>query len=69
VIKPQQGMAEVDRSAYVTATITLRGQKIRSATEWISDKRVEVQGRSDVQSASVRIAPGGVSIIEFRTSP
>jgi hypothetical protein len=33
VYKPQQGMAQVDRSAYVNVTISIRGQQIQSANE------------------------------------
>nr|MDQ2937094.1 hypothetical protein [Acidobacteriota bacterium] len=38
VYKPQQGMAQVDRSAYVTTTIGLRGQRLQDVTDWISEK-------------------------------
>src|SRR4030095_12577501 len=38
VFKTQQGMAQVDRSAYVTVTIGLRNGKIQSATDWITDR-------------------------------
>jgi hypothetical protein len=60
VFKTQQGMATVDRSAYVTATITLPGMK--SATEWTSDTPVRI----DNGSLSVRIAPGSLAIVELR---
>jgi hypothetical protein len=64
VYKPQQGLAQVDRSAYVTAKIGLRGQSITGAVDWITDKAVEVQRESN--QLSVRIPPGGVAIIELR---
>jgi len=57
VFKTQQGMAQVDRSAYVTATITLPGQQIQSATEWTSDKSL------DVNNVSLQIAPGSLAIV------
>jgi hypothetical protein len=63
VFKPQQGLAQVDRSAYVSATISLSGQPIQKAMDWISDKEVEVKSQN---SATVSIAPGGVAIIELR---
>jgi len=59
VFKTQQGMAQVDRSAYVTATITLPGQQIQSATEWITDKSL------DVNNVSLQIAPGSLAIVEI----
>jgi hypothetical protein len=67
VFKPQQGLAQVDRNAYVTANISLRGQAIQSAVDWITDKAVDVQ--RGAKQLSVSIAPGGVAIIEIRTRP
>ncbi|HEV7743430.1 MAG TPA: hypothetical protein VGO56_00415 [Pyrinomonadaceae bacterium] len=63
VFKPQQGLARVDRSAYVKATLTLPGQSIQKAVDWIDDKEVEVTGQN---ALTVSIAPGGVAIIELR---
>jgi hypothetical protein len=62
VFKPQQGMAQVDRSAYVTATISTPGKEIRSATEWTSDAPLKPE--NDV--VKVQIPPGGVAIVELR---
>lgn len=64
VFKPQQGLAQVDRRAYVDAIINAPG--ITKATNWIDDIAVEVKnknGRSEVGSS---IAPGGVAVIELR---
>jgi hypothetical protein len=66
VFKPQQGMAQVDRSAYVTATISLPSRQIQSASDWITDKPVEVKTQNDEGVVTVSIAPGGVSIVELR---
>jgi hypothetical protein len=66
VIKPQQGLAQVDRSAKVTARISLSGKAIQSATEWLGEKSLEVQksgGRSEV---IVEIPAGGIAIVELR---
>lgn len=63
VFKTQQGMAQVDRNAYVTVTIGLAGQQIAGATEWISDTSLKF----DRGNVSVRIAPGGVAVVEVRT--
>jgi hypothetical protein len=62
VFKTQQGMAQVDRNAYVTVTI---GPEIVSAKEWISESDLRV----DAGSVSVRIAPGGVAIVELKSKP
>jgi hypothetical protein len=63
VYKTQQGMAQVDRNAYVNVTISLRANKIQSATDWISDAALKV----DANNLNVRIAPGGVAVIELKT--
>lgn len=63
VYKTQQGMAQVDRNAYVDVSISLRDEKIQSATEWISDAALKVQS----EQLNVRIAPGGVAIVELKT--
>jgi hypothetical protein len=65
VLKPQQGMAQVDRSAYVTATISLGPAQISQAVEWLGDKPLEVKTQDGESSVSVRLAPGGVSIVEL----
>jgi hypothetical protein len=60
VLKPQQGMAQVDRSAYADVTIALPG--IQSATEWTSDTSLAVkEGKLTVQ-----VAPGSLAIVELR---
>ena len=67
VLKPQQGLAQVDHSAYVTVNISLRGQQIASAVDWISEKSIQVQAESG--QLNVSIAPGGVAIVELRRKP
>jgi hypothetical protein len=62
VFKTQQGMAQVDRSAYVNVTIALTGQQIQSATEWTSDTTVKVE-RGNL---NLQIAPGSLAIVELR---
>ena len=61
VFKPQQGMAQVDRSAYVDVTITLPAQHIQSATEWTGDTPL----KATAGSISVKIAPGSLAIIHI----
>ena len=66
VFKPQQGLAQVDRSAYVNATISLPRQQIQRALDWTNEKEVEVKSQNGQDDVTVSIAPGGVSIIELR---
>ena len=63
VYKTQQGMAQVDRNAYVNVTISLRGEKIQSATEWTSDSALRINS----ERISLSVPPGGVSVVELRT--
>jgi hypothetical protein len=65
VFKPQQGLAQVDRNAYVTASVSLNGQSIASAVNWITDKPIDRQAASN--SINVTLAPGGLAVIELRT--
>jgi hypothetical protein len=64
VNKPQQGLAQVDRSAVVTATISISGQPIRTALDWITEKPLEVKKASN--SASVILPPGGIAVVELK---
>ena len=63
VYKPQQGMAQVDRSAYVTTTISLPKGRINSALDWTTDKQLPV---SSANGLTVPLAPGGVAVIELK---
>ena len=67
VLKPQQGLAQVDRSAYVTATISLGGRQVQKAIDWISDKDIEVKSQNGKNAVTVSLAPGAVSIVELRS--
>ena len=62
VLKTQQGMAQVDRTAYVNVTINLTGQQIQNATEWTSDTPLKVEGGN----LNVQIAPGSLAIVALR---
>jgi hypothetical protein len=62
VWKPQQGLAQVDRSAYVTARISVAREAIHGAEEWLGEKRLTIQnGHVDVA-----LPPGGVAIVEVK---
>jgi hypothetical protein len=63
VYKTQQGMAQVDRNAYVDVSISVRGEKIQSASDWMNDAALTVEANN----VKVRIAPGGVAVVELRT--
>ena len=57
VFKTQQGMAHVDRSAFVTVTIS--GQQIQAAREWTSETALKpVNG-----TVTIQIAPGSLAIV------
>lgn len=64
VYKTQQGMAQVDRNAYVDVSISLRGERIQSANEWISAAAL----KADANLVKVRIAPGGIAIVQLKTN-
>ena len=67
VFKPQQGMAQVDRTANVTAEVRLRGAHINRAAEWLSNRNLEIKKDADAsEGVSVVIPPGGISIIELQ---
>jgi hypothetical protein len=66
VYKPAHGLAQVDRTAYVTATISLPGSQIQSAVDWIDDKRIEAKNVNGESVVSVSIAPGAVAVIELK---
>jgi hypothetical protein len=60
VFKTQQGMAQVDRSAYVNVTISLSGKQIQRASEWTTDTSL----KPNSNTVTIQIAPGGVAIVE-----
>jgi hypothetical protein len=63
VYKPQQGMAQVDRDAYVNVAISLRGEKIQRASDWISDAALKV----DANNVNLHVAPGAIAVVELKT--
>ncbi|MEK6280907.1 MAG: hypothetical protein AABN95_11185 [Acidobacteriota bacterium] len=67
VLKPQQGLAQVDRKAYVTATISLPSSRIRNAAEWISESNLAISDQNGEKTVTLKIAPGGVSIVELKS--
>jgi len=66
VFKPQQGLSQVDRSANVSVTISLRGAGISSAAEWTSDQTLTVNRKGGAaDSITVHIAAGGIAVVEL----
>lgn len=66
VFKPQQGLAQVDRSARATATISLRGGAVSSATEWTTDQPLTISRKAGMaEGVSVEIAAGGIAVVEL----
>jgi hypothetical protein len=63
VNKPQQGLATVDRTATVTATVSMPGQQIRSAIDWMTDKSQQV---SNDNSVKLTLQPGGIAVVELK---
>lgn len=61
VFKTQQGMAQVDRSAYVNVRISLPGKQIQRATEWTTDTSL----RPNSNTVTIQIAPGSLAIVEI----
>jgi hypothetical protein len=67
VFKPQQGMAQVDRSAVVTANISWDGPGVSRAQEWISENSLQITKQANkADSVTVSIAPGAIAIVELR---
>jgi len=64
VFKPQQGLAQVDRGAVVSATIALRGERIKSAVDWIEDKPLSLVNNE----VKVTLAAGGIAVVELVTA-
>ena len=65
VLKPQQGMAQVDRSQSAHVTLALRGKGIKQAREWTTEQLLEVSRNDGQDSIQLSIAPGGINIVEL----
>ncbi len=66
VFKPQQGLAQVDRSATVRVTVSLPGASIVSATEWTGNQPLPLERRSGAADrVTVNIAAGGIAVVEL----
>ena len=63
VFKPQQGLAQVNRSAIAKVNLSLRSGKISTATEWTSDQTLSIRN----ESVSITIPAGGIAVVELTT--
>jgi hypothetical protein len=69
VFKPQQGLATVDRTAIVSAKISLRSVGVVNAAEWISNQPLTVNRRAGAaDSVSVTIPAGGIAVVELQSA-
>jgi hypothetical protein len=64
VWKPQQGLAQVDRRASVTAKIT--AQSIMRAREWLTGTNLTVDKSKGHVDVTVSIPPGDIAIVELK---
>ena len=60
VFKPQQGLAQVDRTASAAVTVTVRSRKLIDADEWTSDSKLNISDGSKIQ---LTIPAGGIAIV------
>jgi hypothetical protein len=67
VFKPQQGLAQVDRSASVSGKLSLRGQTIVAARDWITNRVVSVTNHG-ASVVNINIPAGGIAVVELVTS-
>jgi hypothetical protein len=68
VTKYQQGMAQVDRNARVSAQLSLGEKGIGNAAEWTLDRSLEVTRRAgEPDSVTVEIPSGGIAIVELKS--
>ena len=63
VFKPQQGLAQVDRSVTANVTLSLRNQRTPQATEWLTDTKLPLRDGARVQ---LTIPAGGIAIVELK---
>jgi hypothetical protein len=68
VFKPQQGLAQVDRSASVQVTLSLRDSSIISASEWTSDQALSVRKQKGRDAVNLKISPGGIAVVHLVTA-
>jgi hypothetical protein len=68
VFKPQQGLAQVDRSATVEVKLSGRDLSIKSASELTADKSLAVQKENGSEVVNLTLPPGGVAVVQLLTA-
>jgi hypothetical protein len=68
VWKPQQGLAQVDRSASVEVKLSLTGKGIEQAREWIEDRPIDISREGGHPTVTINLAPGGIGIVELTSN-
>jgi len=69
VYKPQQGLAQVNRSESADVWLELDASDITSATEWTTDTKLSVVCQTHLCRTLVIVPPGGVRIVELVPKP
>jgi hypothetical protein len=67
ILKPQQGLATVDRSASIEVSLSLKGEGIEAAHEWTTESRLDIKSVGGQSMVKLALAPGGVRIVELIT--
>lgn len=72
VYKPQQGLAQVNRSERALVTLSIAGARLKSAEEWTENAplvmqgdRPETNGGGEPSGVQLSVPPGGVRIVEL----
>ncbi|HEX8890669.1 MAG TPA: hypothetical protein VF779_16075 [Pyrinomonadaceae bacterium] len=65
VFKPQQGLAQVDRSASVEVKLSLKDKGIARASEWVEDKDLEIRNENGRGVVTLSLAPGAIAVVEL----
>jgi hypothetical protein len=65
VYKPQQGLAQVDRTESKQVWLELRGGSIRSSSEWTEGAPLGRMQEHGFDRVKVEVPPGGVRIVEL----
>src|SRR5215471_5758910 len=65
VFKPQQGLAQVDRSAAVEVKLSLRDLPIKGASEWTSDQALPVRKQNGGSAVTLKIPAGGIAVVQL----
>jgi len=68
VFKPQQGLAQVDRSATVEVKLSLRKSTIKSASEWTSDQALAIRKQNGGDTVTMKIPAGGIAVVQLETA-